>query len=54
MKMTQCLFGLPLTLGLLSYSTAQAKPVMRPPHVDINVIGDQSGRAAEYSVDANV
>jgi hypothetical protein len=57
MKMTQCLFGLPLTLGLvatLSYNTAQAKPAMRPPHVDINVIGDQSGRAAEYSVDANV
>ena len=57
MKMTQCLFGLPLTLGLvatLSYNTAQAKPAMRPPHVDINVIGDQSGRATEYSVDANV
>jgi hypothetical protein len=53
MKMTQCLFGLALA-ATLSYNLAEAKPAARPPHVDINVIGDQSGRAAEYIVDGNV
>ena len=55
MKRTQCLFGLALALTTtLSYNLAQAKPVMRPPYVDISVIGDQSGRASEYIVDGNV
>ena len=56
MKMTQCLFGLALTLGFMvmfGYNTAEARAPLLP-YVDVNVIGDQSGRATEYSVDANV
>ena len=51
--------GLGIILGglLSGWHLAQpveAKPAARPPHVDINIIGDQSGRAAEYVVDYNV